>query len=302
MLDGLLEYGERDKGPDTAILTVTMLILMVLLIAETGSLEKTQAQEQVATSEIVPDVFLGSFRILCSIVVLITLSWIVLDKKGNEDFPLSFKRRKTVSRKVVGPTRLAAFTMCHFALIGVSFGVSGTASLIHMSGETVPDWILVASPILFSASYSCAILVTFVVTFRLIPNNLKSGFPVKNFFSWYEILMHNGNIVMLGISLFLNGMDVYWYYFAYPVIFGIAYVAWAAVYANFISGVFIYDFLDYRVRGAPLIHVVLLVIIGLSFTVVFALDRLIEWSFFPAALLTLAMTWGISTLREPVHG
>jgi len=302
MLDGLMEYGGRDKGPDTAIMTVAFLILMVFLIVDSGSLEESQTQEKVATSEIVPDVLLFSFRIACSIVVFITLTWIAIDKKGSSDFPLYFKERENLPRKVVGPTRLAAFTMCHFALIGVSFGFSGTASLIHITGGAVPGWILVASPILFSASYACAILVTFVVTFRLIPENVKRGFPVKNFFSWYEILMHNGNIVMLGISLFLNGMDVHWHYFAYPVLFGIAYVAWAAVYANFISGVFIYGFLDYRMRGAPLIYMGLLVIIVLSFTVVFVLDRLIEWSIVPAALLTLAMTWGISTVREPVHG
>ena len=302
MLDGLMGYGDRDKGPDTALLTLSLLIMMLVLISETGSLEASQTQEQIATSSIVPDWVLISFRLFCVALVCITLSWVVLDPKGGSDFPLHLKEREMLPRDVVGPTRLAAFTMWHFALIGISFGVSGTASLIHSTGGTVPQWILVASPILFSASYSCAILVTFVVTFRLIPNNLERGLPVRNFFSWYEILMHNGNIVILGISLFVNGMDVQWHYFAYPILFGIAYVAWAAVYANFISGVFIYDFLDYRMRGAPLVHVVLLLIIGLSFTIVFALDRMSEWSVLPAALLAMAMTWRITTFREPAHG
>ncbi len=302
MLNRLMQYGSRDRGPDTAILTVALLILMVFLITETGSLENSQTQEQVATSELVPDFILVSFRIACSIVVLITLTWIAIDKKGSTDYPLNFKERENLPRKVVGPTRLAAFTMCHFALIGVSFGFSGASSLIHISGGTVPKWILIASPILFSTSYSCAILVTFIVTFRLIPSNLNKGLPIRNFFSWYEILMHNGNIVMLGTSLFLNGMDVQWQYFAYPVLFGIAYVAWAAVYANYISGVFIYDFLDYRMKGAPLIYIGLLTIIVLSFVVVLTLDRLADWSIVSAVILTLLMTWGISTIREPVHG
>ena len=47
-------------------------------------------------------------------------------------------------RDVVGPTRLAAFTMWHFALIGVSYAVSGAATWIHSSGGTVPEWILIS--------------------------------------------------------------------------------------------------------------------------------------------------------------
>ena len=302
MLDSLMGYGDRDKGPDTALLTTLFLVLMLFFISESGSLEASQTQEQVATSSILPDAALGSFRVACSILVVITLSWIALDPKGSSDNPLYLKERELLPRKVVGPTRLAAFTMWHFALIGVSFGVSGAATWIHASGGTVPEWVLVASPILFSTSYACAILVTCTISFHIIGDNIAKGNPVSKLFTWYEILMHNGNVALLGISLLVNEMEVELHFLAFPAVFGIAYVAWAAIYANFISGVFIYDFMDYRMRGAPVIYLVLMSLLISFFFVVMALDRIAEWSTVVAAVIISVMTWRISTVKDPSQG
>ena len=302
MLDSLMGYGDRDKGPDTALLTTLFLVLMLFFISESGSLEASQTQEQVATSSILPDAALGSFRVACSILVVITLSWIALDPKGSSDNPLYLKERELLPRKVVGPTRLAAFTMWHFALIGVSFGVSGAATWIHASGGTVPEWVLVASPILFSTSYACAILVTCTISFHIIGDNIAKGNPVSKLFTWYEILMHNGNVALLGISLLVNEMEVELHFLAFPAVFGIAYVAWAAIYANFISGVFIYDFMDYRMRGAPVIYLVLMSLLISFFFVVMALDRIAEWNTVVAAVIISVMTWRISTVKDPSQG
>ena len=110
------------------------------------------------------------------------------------------------------------------------------------------------------------------------------------------------NVALLGFSLLVNGMEVEWVFIAFPAVFGIAYVAWAAIYANFISGVYIYDFMDYRMNGAPLIYLGLLSLQISFFLVVLALDRVAEWSAPAGALLVLAMSWGISTVRNPSQG
>ena len=302
MLDDLMRYGDRDKGPDTAILTFLFLIFCLLFISNSDSLETSQTQVQVATSEVIPDPALGAFRFACCILVIVTLGWVALNPKGSSDFPLYFKEREIRPRKVVGPTRLAAFTMWHFALIGVSYGISGAATWIHASGGVVPDWILVSSPILFSTSYSCAILVTCVISFHIIPKSLKGERGVDRLFTWYEIVMHNVNVALLGFSLLVNEMEVEWAFIAFPAVFGIAYVAWAAIYANFIAGVYIYDFMDYRLNGAPLIYLGLLSLQISFFLVVLALDRVAGWSVPVGALLVLALTWRISTVRNPNHG
>jgi hypothetical protein len=97
-------------------------------------------------------------------------------------------------------------------------------------------------------------------------------------------------------------MEVELEFLVFPAVFGIAYVAWAAIYANFISGVFIYDFMDYRMRGAPVIYLSLLSLQTLFFFVVMALDMIAETNIILAAVIITAMTWKISTIKEPSQG
>tara|TARA_B100001123_G_scaffold430670_1_gene551045 strand:- start:110 stop:1027 length:918 start_codon:yes stop_codon:yes gene_type:complete len=299
MLERMMEYGERDKGPDTALVTLVFLVAAIAFISYSGVLDERQTQEQVATSEVVPDRALVAFRVACAALAVFTLSWVALDPKGGRDFPLYFEDREIRPRRVFGPTRLAAYTMWHFALLGVSFGVSGAASWIHLSGGEVPEWMLVAGPALFSTSYTCAILVTCVISYHIIGNEIRKGHSVDHLFSWYEIVMHNANVGLLGVALLVNSMEVDWRYFAFPIVFGVAYVAWAAIYAKFIEGVFIYDFMDYRRSGAPLIYMALLTIQTSFFVAVLAMDRLAEWNLNLAAALVFGLTWQITTVRNP---
>jgi len=145
-------------------------------------------------------------------------------------------------------------------------------------------------------------MVTCTISFHIIGDNLAKGNRVSHLFTWYEILMHNGNVALLGVSLLVNGMEVEFYFLAFPAVFGVAYVAWAAIYANFISGVFIYDFMDYRRRGAPVIYLALLSLQISFFFVVMALDRIAEWNIFLASVIISVVTWRISTVKDPSQG
>ena len=302
MLDRLMSYGKRDKGFDTALITIIVLAMSLAFIAHSGILQDVPDTEHVVGSEVVSQESLLLFRLACVLVVIVTLLGLALDPETVTDYPLDFDLRKDVPREARGIIRMSAFTQWHFALIGGSFAVASAASVIHLSGGVVPDWILVASPILFSMGYSCAFLVTSVISFHIIDDMLSKGQKVGHLFSWYELVMHNGNVAMMGIALILNDLELVWSYFAFPIVFGIVYVAWAAIFANFIGRVFIYDFIDYRKSGAPIIYSLLLGILVAFFFLVLALDRLAEWDRRIAALIVLAITWAISRTSKPDQG
>jgi hypothetical protein len=190
--------------------------------------------------------------------------------------------------------------MWHFGLFGLSFVISAAASWIHLSGNEVPNWILISSPALFATTYSCAILVTCVVSFHIIDNEISKGNNIDHLFYWYEIVMHNLNVVILGTALIINNMEVDWRYFSLPIIFGIIYVFWARIYAN-LAGVYIYNFLDPRLKGAPFIHFLLLSFLMFTFVIVIFFERLVDWNLFIGVLLIILFTGAIVRIKQPEY-
>ncbi len=299
MLGKLLEYGERDKEIDTAVLSMIILVLTFIFIFSSGVLDENQPLENIIGSEYISDYNLAIFRTICAIICFFTLTWIVIDPKGAPDFPLYFKERKIGPRHRKGLTRLAAYTMWHFGLIGISFSFSATASWMVISGIIVPNWILTISPILFFTSFTTAILVTCVVTFHIIGDAISRSQNVDHLFYWYEIVMHNLNVVILAIALIINNFEVDWRYFAFPIIFGIMYVTWARIYAK-IEGVYIYDFMDPRLDGAPIIYSFLLLLQTIFFGIVALLDWLVVWNIGLGIVVISLGTYSITTIRKPI--
>ena len=299
MLGNIFDYGERDKEIDTAILSAVVFILTLIFIFNSGVLNETQSLENIVGSKYISDYNLAIFRTICAIICFITLTWVVIDPKGSPDFPLYFKERKIIPRHRKGFTRLAAYTMWHFGLIGISFSISAAGSWIEISGSAVPNWILTAIPILFYTSFTCAILVTSIVSFHIIGDAISREQNIDHLFYWYEIVMHNLNVMMLGLALILNNLEIDWRYFSFPIVFGIMYVIWARIYA-IIEGVYIYDFMDPRLNGAPFIYLFLILIQSIFFGIVAFLDWLVVWNIGFGVVVIVLATYSITTIRKPV--
>ncbi len=298
MFNELLLYGKKDKTLETAITTIIVMFSSLIFLYLNKENFQTPEIKSLVTSKYVSNEILAIFRSICAILSIFTLSWVVLDPKGSPDFPLYFIEKKNRKRNSSGLTRLAAFTMWHFGLFGITFIILATISWMDISGKEVPNWILVSAPILFATTYSCAILVTCVVTFHIIDNEITKGNNIDHLFYWYEIVMHNFNVILLAIALVINNIEIDWKYFVFPIIFGIMYVGWARIYAHF-AGVYIYNFLDPRLNGGPILHLMLLGIIFISFTIVIILKMIIEWNILGAILIILMFTFSIIRIRKP---
>lgn len=298
MLSELLVYGKRDKTVETALITVIALILSLIFIYFNKDIFDIPEIKSLSTSNYMSNELLAIFRSICAVLSIFTLSWIVLDPKGAPDYPLYYDERKNRRRNSSGLTRLAPFTMWHFGLFGLNFIILASISWINISGNEVPNWILISAPILFATTYSCAILVTCIVTFHMIDNELSKGNNIDHLFYWYEIIMHNFNVIILGVALVINNIELDWKYFVFPIIFGILYVGWARIYAYY-AGVYIYNFLDPRLNGGPVLHFMLLGIIFISFTIVIFLKIIINWNILIAILIVSLFTFSIIRIRKP---
>lgn len=298
MIKNLLNYGKRDRHLETFILVFTTLFISIIYIISTEILSNPQSVEQVTSSGIFSDEILAIFRTSCSILCVITLFWVAYDPKGSPDYPLYYHERINRHRHSSGITRLAAFTMWHFGLIGISFTISAMCSWIHIFGGEIPEWMLTASPILFSTSFTCAILVTCIVTFHIIGTEMRRGNNIDHLFYWYEIVMHNLNVIILSFAIIINNFDIYWNYAIFPVLFCLIYILWARIYAN-IAGVYIYNFIDPRLNGAPIIHIILLLMIIIIFLIVTFIHWLVNYNLLISIIVILFLTNYIIKIKNP---
>ena len=296
----LHEYGERDRHIETFVLTLVMFVALLIGVLN-GDFLSPQAQTRIGGSAFIPNILLAVFRTLAAGLSLFTVIRVCLDREGGPAIPLFYKSRKCEQAVLYGSHRLVAFTVWSFIAFGAYFALAAFASWAEIFGVSVPSWLLAVIPLIFAIACGTALLVTVVVTYYLIPNNLEKGFDVAKYFLWYEIVMHNLNVILLGVDLVLGGVDITLGMVAFPVLFGIVYVFFAYIYAIYGGGIYLYDFLDPRVSRAPLIHIGLFVMIALFYSVALALDALVDWNVIAGGLGVAVCIYSIVRFREPVR-
>jgi hypothetical protein len=297
----LREYGERDRHLETAALITFMSFSLFYYIGTSGILEATHTQSQVAGSEYIPNILLALFRTAAAVLAIFTVVSICTDEEGSVSLPIFYDSRQHAEVVRLGAHRLVPFTVWSFIVFGLYFTIAAASSWVLVLGGKVPSWALVSAPITFATACGTALLVTVVVTFYLIPNNASKGYDVSKYFEWHEVTMHNGNVIILGTELVLGGLDITFGMVAFPVLFGMLYVGFANAYAVFGGGIYLYDFLDPRLRGGPIIHLILLLLISGFYCVTLVLDALADWNVIVGGLGVAVSIYSIVRFREPVR-
>ena len=295
----LREYGESDRRLETAALTTFMLLAMIYYIVTSGVGEVSQTQSQIAGSQYLPDILLALFRTVAAVLALFTLVSICIDEEGSVSLPVFYDSRQNGEVVLLGAHRLTPFTVWSFIAFGLYFTIAAASSWVLVLGGEVPGWALASAPLAFATACGTALLVTVVVTFYLIPSNAAKGYDVSKYFKWHEVLMHNGNVIILGLELVLGDIGITLGMVAFPLLFGIVYIGFANAYAMFGGGIYLYDFLDPRLKGGLIIHLVLLLIISGFYCVTLVLNALTEWNIIAGALAVALGIYSILRVRIP---
>ena len=295
----LREYGESDRRLETAALTTFMLLAMLYYIVTSGVAEVSHTQSQIAGSLYLPNILLALFRTVAAVLALFTLVSICIDEQGSVSLPVFYDSRESGEIVLLGAHRLIPFTVWSFAAFGLYFTIAAASSWVLVLGGEVPDWALASAPLAFATACGTALLVTVVVTFYLIPSNAAKGYDVSKYFEWQEVLMHNGNVIILGIELVFGGIGITLGMVAFPLLFGIVYIGFANAYAMFGGGIYLYDFLDPRLKGGPVIHFILFLIIFGFYCFTLVLNALTEWNVIAGSLAVALGIYSILRVRIP---
>ena len=259
----------------------------------------SHTSQQISSSAYFPDILVALFRSAAALLSFCTLAAICLDKEGGTSLPVFYESRQRGEANMLGVHRLVPFTAWSFIAFGVYFALAALSSWVHVLGGEVTGLLLAAIPVMFAVACGTALLVSVVVTHYLIPSNFSKGFDVNHYFKWYELVMHNCNVIILGVELVMMGVDINLSMVVFPILFGMAYIGFANAYAVFGGGVYLYDFLDPRLSGGPIIHVMLFLAIAGFFGVAVALDALVDWNILAGAVAVGVAVYSIVKFRQP---
>ena len=84
----------------------------------------------------------------------------------------------------------------------------------------------------------------------------------------------------------------------YPVVFGSVYVLFSAFNAKK-SGIYFYDFIDPRLNGSHIIHMVLLSVMSIHFITAVTIQRLAEVNFTAYLMILVAIIYLSTTFSDP---
>lgn len=201
--------------------------------------------DDITTSDFVPPSLLLLIRLLFAVVIFASLFYITSDKEGLE-VTVSVSTGGLKSVRLTGLERLYTFTIWCWTLQGMYFALAAFCAIFSVAEKehSAPvNMIAHITWVLFEISFALAYLVTFLVSFVLIPGAEANKIPHK-FFTPIPVLCHNANAVFMGVELLLNRLSMPFPHIAFIQLFGLAYVIFAwRLHSK--MGIFFYFFLDY---------------------------------------------------------
>ena len=294
---GVREYSDTDRSLLTFSLVGIVLVISLLLVY-IGDIFSNNTVSSVSSSEILSTLGIALFRSILALVCFSTIASIILDPKGMTYNLLDYETKLYGPKRITGATRMSAFTMWSFTLMGVYFAVSSYSSWSYHFGWGVSNWTVSVVPALFSSAIASAFLVTTTVTYMLIPEANRRGDNIAHYFKWDSQLMHNGNVIFILIEMAVSDIELGLWYVSYPVIFGCFYVLFSAFNARR-SGIYFYDFIDPRLNGSHIIHMVLLGVMSMHFILALAVQSLAEVNFTSYMLILVAICYLATTFSNP---
>ena len=193
--------------------------------------------------------------------------------------PSSKSQLKPWTTILKGWKSIATFTWWSFLLLGLSFLALGSISVLAVYDQPIPQWLLRFALLSFEVSAPGGFLVSAVVKYALWPQSLNSNGPkgTKLFKSWYSLITHNGNVIMILMELcLLGGTPVCLEHMAVGPTMGILYVlfTWFMMHRwvpHEKGPKFIYFFLDTTLGKDTTIGLLMLATVLFGFYVLFAM-------------------------------
>lgn len=132
--------------------------------------------------------------------------------------------------------------------------------------------------IFFSTALGTSFLTSTVVRFIILPKEVRLGRNHDNHFNFHNQLMHNFATIFLALELIFIQPTLYPEFALFGLLCGLIYAIFAYLFAFYGGGYYVYNFIDPRLRFAPLLMSGLAVAIAIFYLGLWGLSQLLSYN------------------------
>jgi hypothetical protein len=217
-----------------------------------------------ASSTMLSSKILFALRLLAIVCHWWSILYIYLDRNGLNVTVLTREGTKKPLH-LLHLERFSMFTVWCWTIQGIYFLLAGIHSYHYLYNQTstIPLTLDPTSPlsivtwVLFELSFASAFMVSATVTFVLIPGLKARNMPTTTFYTFFGLLFHNANIILIVMDAMLNSIPVNSMHVPFGMLYAMSYVAFSWYWFEK-KGVFYYFFLDYAPNNAIFSYMALL--------------------------------------------
>ncbi len=286
-------YGERDYSKLVYFLIILISICSLWFFYSNNIIDLLN-KGGVANSSNLPAIVIALFRTGGAYLAIHTvLFWMVFDKEGGFMYAYFYEKREALPHRIWGLERLVPFSSWNLLIFGFTFIFMSLISWIDVFGNDIPSIIHIIASILFSTSLGMAALTATIVTYVIIPTAMKKRETYEYLFEKHQLVMHNWVVILIISDLIITKPSLSWEFAIFGIIIGIIYVVFAYIFAIWGGGFFVYNFIDPRIKYAPIIMSLLALIIALFYIFVWVGLIILEWNYIIGSLILVGWVYSI---------
>lgn len=296
----VFRYGEKDQDRVTYSVLVLVTILAIIFVDyfELSSILKNKIISY--ESSIIPDIILTLFRTGATILAFYTIFILmIMNKQGGFMNPLFRKERESLPHKTMGVERMVPFSSWNLIVFGLCFLSMSIHGWYQFFDLNPPESINLFSSILLPMALGMAMLTSTVVTYVIVPEEVRSDRNYDHLFESHEMVMHNWAIILLAVDIFLSRPNLSWELAIFGLIIGIIYSIFAYMYAYFGGGYYVYSFIDPRIKYAPIIMIILASAISIFYIFIWLISLLIEYNQWIGGALLIGCIYTVILFKQP---
>ena len=197
-----------------------------------------------------------------------------------------------------GIWRFQGLTSWSWLLINAYFLLTAGLTVQPSPSKHAASVVAGACRALMGSAFAFALLVTSVVSFVLIPSRRDRQIGLSEYFRPQALVMHNANVALMGVEVWVSGMAVQLHQLPLALLFGCLYVTYHNGWRYQRTRTLLYFFLNWTRPDATRTLVVLLALFGGCYWVGYAASALLRPRAWGAPCFALALL-SIMRVRPP---